>query len=382
MKHLTFLFIAILFSQNIYTQDESAKTVKALWVVRDILKSKSDIEKMLNDAEKAHITDLFVQVRGRADAYYKSNFVPLAEGLDGSFDPLEFLLSRSNGRFRIHAWVNVFYVWSAEANPISKEHLLFKRPEWSAVSKAGTSMITEGLKKLKEKNKEGFFISPSNSEFQEYFLTVVSELVKGYKIDGVHLDYIRYAGKEYDYSETARSKFILAYHADPLTLDSNEGSWAGQKNKQMWFEKVWSDFRRNEISQFVSRIRTKIIFIRANVVLSAAVWADMDVAVNEMFQEWPEWIKSGIIDFAVPMNYATENRLFESRISDAKTMVGDSLFTKKIIMGISMYNQNSTAMEEKVSICRKYGLKGISFFSYESVRKDKTYFQKMVEAGY
>ena len=69
MKHLPlFLFITFFYSQNTFAQGDSNKNVKGMWVVRDILKSKRDIEKMLNDAEKARITDLFVQVRGRGDA--------------------------------------------------------------------------------------------------------------------------------------------------------------------------------------------------------------------------------------------------------------------------------------------------------------------------
>ncbi|MBL7959844.1 family 10 glycosylhydrolase, partial [bacterium] len=328
------------------------------------------------------ITDLFVQVRGRGDAYYKSAFVPLAEGLDGSFDPLEFVLLKSDGRFKIHVWINVMYIWSADNNPASKEHLLFKHPEWSAVSKSGTPMIDEGLKKLKERNKEGYYLSPGNNEFQEYFLKVVEELVHRYKIDGVHMDYIRYAGKEYDYSVTMRSKFILNYNIDPLTADSNGSVGVQQAEQKKWFEKLWSTFRRGELTTFISRIRHTVNSIRANIILSAAVWADMDMATNEMFQDWPAWIKNGYIDLAVPMNYAPDNGLFEIRVKNAKDKVGDKMMAQNIVMGISMYNQNSEAMKEKVAICRAYGLKGISFFSYESVRKDRTYFKKMAEVGH
>lgn len=373
---LYFLF-AFSFLQTADAFAETPKAVKGLWVVRDILKSKSDIQKMLADAEKARITDLFVQVRGRADAYYKSDLVPLADGLDGSFDPLEYLLARS-GKFKVHAWVNVFYLWSAETDPSSNEHLLFTRPQWSAVSNTGISMRAEGLKSLKEKNKEGYFISPANDEFQEYFLTVIDEIVSRYKIDGIHLDYIRYAGAEYDYSEAMRSKFILSYHSDPLQM-IKQTNLNGKKTR---FDNAWAEFRRNELTTFVSNIRIRVVSKKPSVRLSAAVWADIDMAKNEMFQDWPEWIKLGYIDFAVPMNYATDNKVFEKRIKDFQSLLPDSAFSGKIIMGISMYNQNAESMNEKVAVCRKFGLIGISFFSYESVRKDRNYFQKMAESVY
>jgi uncharacterized lipoprotein YddW (UPF0748 family) len=347
-----------------------------MWVVRDILKSKSDIQKMLTDAEKAQISDLFVQVRGRADAYYKSELVTLADGLDGSFDPFEYLLTRSKGKYRIHAWINVFYLWSSETNPAAKQHLLYTRPEWSAVSSTGTSMISEGLKSLKEKNMEGYYISPASDAFQEYFLKVTEELIDRYPLDGIHLDYIRFAGKDYDYSESMRAKFLLNYHVDPFGADSLKNE------KKEWFEKTWSDFRRGEITRFVEKIGRKIRSVNKDIVFSAAVWADMDVANNEVLQEWPKWLKQGYLDLAVPMNYATDNKVFERRIRDALSALGDSVSPKRIVMGISLYNQNAASMYEKLEICRKFQLIGISFFSYETVRKDKNYFQKVVEANY
>ena len=374
---LSLLFVFSFF-QTAKSFAETPKAVKGLWIVRDILRSKADIQKMLADAEKAHITDLFVQVRGRADAYYRSDFVPLADGLDGSFDPLEYLLAKSSGRFRVHAWVNVFYLWSAETDPSSKEHLLFTRPYWTSVSNTGISMTAQGLKNLKEKNKEGYFISPGNDDFREYFLKVIDEIVSRYRIDGIHLDYIRYAGAEYDYAESMRAKFILTYHSDPLKMVSQDHL----DRKSRWFENAWSDFRRKELSVFVSRIRSQIHTKHPNVRLSAAVWADIDMAKNEFFQDWTEWVRQGYIDLAVPMNYATDNKVFEKRIKDAQSALPDSIFTTKIIMGISIYNQSSIAMNEKIDICRKYGMKGLSFFSYESVRKDRAYFQEMAEAVY
>ncbi len=372
---LSIIILSLLHTTGAFA--ENPKAVKGLWVVRDVLKSKSDIQKMLADAEKAHITDLFVQVRGRADAYYKSDLVPMADGLDGSFDPLEYLLARSS-KFKVHAWLNVFYLWSSETGPSSKEHLLFTRAQWSAVSSSGISMIEEGLKSLKEKNKEGYFISPANSDFQEYFLKVIDEIVSRYKIDGIHLDYIRYAGAEYDYSEAMRSKFILSYHSDPLQMIKR----INLDGKKTWFDNAWAEFRRKELTTFVSNVHTQVVSKSSNIRVSAAVWADLNMAKNELFQDWTEWLKKGYIDLAVPMNYATDNNVFERRIKDAQSALPDSVFYKKVIMGISMYNQTSAAMNEKIEICRKYGMPGISFFSYESVRKDRSYFQKMAETVY
>ena len=50
--------------------------VRALWVVRDHITSKEKIDKVLEFASANNYNHLFIQVRGRGDAYYTSRLVP------------------------------------------------------------------------------------------------------------------------------------------------------------------------------------------------------------------------------------------------------------------------------------------------------------------
>ena len=49
---------------------------KALWIVRDHITSKRSIDEIIQFAENNNYNVLFVQVRGRGDAYYLSKLVP------------------------------------------------------------------------------------------------------------------------------------------------------------------------------------------------------------------------------------------------------------------------------------------------------------------
>src|SRR5213595_4018746 len=86
------------------------------------------------DATTRGIHDVVVQVRGRGDAYYRSSLEPRAEELKGDgFDPLEHLVRAGAAvGVRVHAWGNVFFVWSSTAGelPRSPEHLVHTHPEW------------------------------------------------------------------------------------------------------------------------------------------------------------------------------------------------------------------------------------------------------------
>ena len=338
----------------------ASPVVKGLWVVRDILKSKSETDKMLSFVEKAGITDVFLQVRGRADAYYKSDIVTRAENLDPGWDPLGYVCEKLKGRaVHVHAWLNVYYLWSADRLPTDSTHLLYRHREWSAVSRSGASMYKEGIEVLKQRGLEGIFLSPANNDFSTYFIDVVVELISRYPIQGIHLDYVRFPSDEYDYSAAIRSKFLLAYHLDPLNIVQDESH-----------RKLWDSFRKEQVSELVKQVYRTIKSRDSLLTLSAAVWADAKMADNVVLQDWSGWLNTGQVDFLVLMNYATDDAVYENRLKEAGRRVGD---LTRVISGISLYNQNPDGVKRKLDVSRKYPLRGLSFFSYETIRTEKRY---------
>src|SRR5947208_2022259 len=54
---------------------------------------------------------------------------------------------------------------------------------------------------------EGLYLSPSVPQVGDHLEAVVRELLRAYAVDGLHLDFIRYPGSEYDYSRAALDGF-------------------------------------------------------------------------------------------------------------------------------------------------------------------------------
>jgi len=81
-----------------------------MWVVRDHIISKEKIDTVLEFAKKNNYNHLFVQIRGRGDAYYKSQLVPRSHLLTKTdFDPLAYILIKGHEtNIKIHAWFNVY----------------------------------------------------------------------------------------------------------------------------------------------------------------------------------------------------------------------------------------------------------------------------------
>src|SRR5256885_7849970 len=164
---------------------------KALWVVRDKITTKSAIDDLMADATTRGIHDVVVQVRGRGDAYYASKLEPRAETLaDDGFDPLGHLVRAGAAvGVRVHAWGNVFFVWSSPgcALPTSREHLVRRHPDWL--------LRPGGVKYLDPvggSDWEGIYIDPKNGDAREHTLTVFTDIVSRNRGEGFHYDYGRY----------------------------------------------------------------------------------------------------------------------------------------------------------------------------------------------
>ncbi|HEX7021012.1 MAG TPA: family 10 glycosylhydrolase, partial [Gemmatimonadaceae bacterium] len=111
--------------------------VRALWVLRSTLASPESIATLVESARAHGFNTLFVQVRGRADAYYQSRLEPRAAELarqPDTFDPLRTVLDEAHrAGLRVHAWMNLNLVSSAAELPIARDHLVYRHPEWLMV---------------------------------------------------------------------------------------------------------------------------------------------------------------------------------------------------------------------------------------------------------
>ena len=98
-----------------------------------------------------------------------------------------------------------------------------------------------------------------------------------------------------------------------------------------------------------------------NCTISAAVKPNLSSAHKNFGQEWDLWLDKGYIDWAVPMNYTRENKVFKNNILSMKKSLSPDMY-RKIIMGIGVYNQGIKSAGQKVVETKKDNFGGISIF--------------------
>ena len=374
--------IALLFISNSYPslvagEDEKVSPLydRYLWVIRDVLKSKKSIDDMVNFAIEKNINHLFVQVRGRGDSFYESQFTSRSQILSESeFDPLAYLLDTANGKgINIHAWVNVYFLWSSKSLPKDERHILHMQQQWLDTTEEWPVDVGKQLEMVAVNNySEGLFLSPNHPDVNEYLIKVFRELITNYDIDGLHLDYIRYQDAEYGRNPYAIARFKSESGNDP-------GPWFLEMERSTIASprlianmKRWNNFKRKAVTSLVKDTRALVDEVRPDCIISAAVKPNLYVARERYFQEWNVWLAAGYLDWVVPMNYSSKKREFARNID----VINDNFpkkYREKIIMGIALYNQTPSEASEKIKFSRLRQFPRISIFSYNIMIKDHRY---------
>lgn len=341
------------------------------------------IDRVLDFATLNRFNNLLVQVRGRGDALYRSDLVSRSKLLlESQFDPLEYILTQAHKRgIKVHAWVNVYLLWSAREWPYAQDHLLLNRQNWLDTKGEWPLNIDRQLKSFNngQNGKEGLYLAPNHPEVNKYLLSVFRELVAKYEIDGLHLDYVRYHGRDYGYNPYAIATYRQETGASPppsTTIMRNSTSADPTASRQAI---MWDDFRRRAITDLVRQTRGMLREVRPQCILSAAVKPNLYVAREQFLQEWDVWLAANYVDWVIPMNYTPNIREFAKNID----VIYDNLPSKyrnRIIMGVATYNQVSEDAADKIKYTHITHFPGISLFSYNTIQKNPLYFAPIREA--
>ena len=95
-------------------------------------------------------------------------------------------------------------------------------------------------------------------------------------------------------------------------------------------------------------------------------------------QDWRFWLTEELVDFVVVMNYIPDIIDFHDAIESIKANIDKNSFNR-ILMGISIYNQNATNVSDKIYLSYLYNFKGISLFSYDNRKNDLFWYNDIID---
>ncbi|NUM34565.1 MAG: family 10 glycosylhydrolase [Candidatus Brocadiae bacterium] len=304
--------------------------------------NKSQIKEMVAIAKQYGYNAILIQARRRGDAIYFPSFPntePRMNGLAQDFDALREAIqeARSQG-LELHAWVSTFLV-APPTVPTNPEHVYLKHPEYLNQTREGQT-----------KFEEGYFLDPGHPEALQWNERVIMDLITHYDIDGLHFDYVRYPQQNAGYNPISIARYNQEY---------------GLTGKPLANDPQFSEWRRRQITDWVRYMYVKILERKPLMKVTAATFAGRSDAYTHRLQDWALWMKEGILDANLPMNYSQNLSIFQNRVKD----VLENSYGRHVYMGTGAYLLPVEDNITQLQYARDSGSFGLVLFSYANNAK-------------
>ena len=198
--------------------------------------------------------------------------------------------------------------WSLTATRATPDRLkIFESKGWRLKSRDGN--LTE-------------YLDPAQQEVRDYIIRAIDEILARYKVQGIHLDFVRWyerAVKPTDAAETM-SKFV-------------------------------ADVRRH---------------VRRPAWLTTAVLGKYPTCVASVAQDWESWLNCNIVDYVVPMDYTEDIAKFGEFLAQHSSSKSRA---RRTIVGIGVTANESRLSPrqviDQIRLVRKHGLAGVALFDLD-----------------
>ena len=335
---------------------------------RDLTAAEQQLEltRIFDRAAALGLNAIFLQVRPAADAIYPATNAPWSEYLTGtagqppdtSYDPLAFAVEEAHQRgLQLHAWFNPFRARHTSAtSPLARSHIAVRRPD----------LIRTYGRQL--------WLDPGEADAQREVLDAVCDVVRRYRVDGVHMD-----DYFYPYPEAVAGAGELPFPDD--------ATW--QRYRANGGRLGRGDWRRDNINRFVRELYSRVKAIRRDVVVGLSpfgIWRPAHPpqirgydAYDNLYADSRLWLRRGWVDYLAPQLYWPIARREQSFPALLRWWIGQDWRRRGIVPGLSVSRvangrPNAMTAEEissQIELARRAGARGFILFSARALMENR-----------
>jgi uncharacterized lipoprotein YddW (UPF0748 family) len=251
---------------------------------------QAELVALLDKAAELNLNAVVVQVRPSADALYASKLEPWSEYLTGNqgqppkpfYDPLKFAIEEAHKRgLQLHAWFNPYRVRQSGAKSV---------PAPAHVSRA--------MPELVRKYGPYLWFDPGEPDALARFIEVVTDVVRRYDLDGVHID-----DYFYPYPIKAADGHLVPFPDDESFERAKE---AGEQ-----FDR--DDWRRQNVDHLVERMYKEVKKEKPWVLVGISPFGIWRPGYPEgiqgfdqyasLYADAKKWLNEGWVDYFTPQLY-------------------------------------------------------------------------------
>ena len=198
------------------------------------------------------------------------------------------------------------------------------------------------------------WLNPFHPEVQKFILDLIVEVVTQYDVAGIQLD------------DHFGLPVELGY--DSFTVKLYQQEHQGKSPPTNPQDSEWMRWRANKITDFMQRIYKAVKTAKPKAIVSLSP-NPQNFAYSAYLQDWPTWVKRGLVEELVLQIYRDDMSGFSSELSQPALQVA----RRQIPVGVGILTGlwrrpiSIEQIQQQVKMVRELGFKGVSFFYWDSL---------------
>jgi uncharacterized lipoprotein YddW (UPF0748 family) len=326
--------------------------LRGAWVDRSSLVSREEIRATLTAMAGAGFNVAFVNAWSRGYPLWKSEVFAEATGVAG--DPglggrdvlREAIEEAERAGIAVMPWVEYGFAGGYSGyhpGPGGRGPIFERHPDWLARTRSGATEFTA---------PNGFFsyMVQARPDVQEFLLSLMAELARGYRSAGIQFDRARYPQLDCGY--------------DPYTLDLYRREHAGLEPPKEPADPGWVRWRADRVNAFVAALHRRLREADPRGMVSSAP-ITYPYGYDNFAQDYPAWLREGSLDFVVPQIYRRDAASYAAALDEQIAAVGGD--PSRMVAGLDVTNSSTAALVGMIELTRRRGLRGVVVWYYRSL---------------
>jgi uncharacterized lipoprotein YddW (UPF0748 family) len=302
------------------------------------INDQAQIDALVAATKAAHANAIVAQVVRRGDCFCLRSGLPVNESIAPGFDPLQALIDTAHAQgVEVHAWTIANAMWNKTTPPRDPNHIFnlhgpaaSGRDNWVMTRSDGASKLTDD-----------WMLDPGHPDAAAWIANTATSIVRNYEVDGINLDRIRYPDgnlaslvPSWGYNPTAVARF----RAETGRTDTPSNT-----------DPQWTQWRRDQITGIVRKTYLESTALRPRIRVSVDTitygygpqttgsWENTR-AYAEQLQDWRGWLREGIVDTAMLMNYKRDSLASQHQMYDEwNEFAKDNQYRRSVAIGSALY---------------------------------------------
>ena len=344
------LTLLVIISINVNAQ---LKEMRAVWVTNvdsPVLLSDESISAAMDYLASININVIFPVVWNKGYTLFPSEIMdsifskPIWPTVTGR-DPLkQVILEAHRNGIEVIPWFEFGFSPSYSSNG---GHILAAFPSWAGKNNQGQLLVKNGFD----------WMAGTNPEVQNFMISLITELLDNYDVDGVQGD-------------DRLPAMPVEGGYDSVTVAIYKSEHNGAAPPQNYEDTNWKKWRADKLTEFFARMKDSVKSKGDHLIMSVAP-SPYPWGFDNYLQDSKTWLQQHIPENMIPQLYRDNLSSYQFELLNALNYVPadeKNIFFAGVLGKAGSYVITPKLLLDQVGLNRQKGVKGESIFFYEALR--------------